>query len=70
MRRLRCHFVVKPLPWRSEKVTDLFTQLDEKMDEARTPQARRQRRQRMFSNEFSSRPKPDAGTYPPWALVE
>ena len=58
--------LVKPLPWRSEKVSQFFQQLDEKTERAKKAQARRQRKQRVISNEFSVRPRPIIAL-PTWA---
>ena len=61
--------VVKPLPWRSDKVTQFFQQLDEKIERSKKAQARRQRKRRVISNAFSTRPRPIA-TLPVWSVVE
>lgn len=60
--------IVKPLPWRSEKVWQFFKQLDEKVERAKKAQAKRQRKQRVVSNDFSVRPKPIT-TLPVWSLA-
>ena len=57
--------VVKPLPWRSSKVTDFFQNLDTLGSEGKTSQAKRQRRQRVISTSASQRSKP---TLPAWAI--
>ena len=36
--------VVKPLPWRAQKVTEFFKKLDVLIDEEKTSQAKRQRK--------------------------
>lgn len=56
--------IVKPLLWRAEKVARFFHQLDEKSVNTKTPQARRQRKSRVISNDFSDRPEPDSGKFP------
>ena len=57
--------IVKPLPWRSSKVTDFFQNLDALGSEAKTSQAKRQRRQRVLSTSASQRSKP---SLPSWAI--
>lgn len=59
---------VKPLPWRSPKVTDFFKKLDVIIDEEKTSQAKRQRKGRVLSSLESSRPKPVGGV-PKWACI-
>ena len=59
---------VKPLSWRSEKVSQFFQQLDEKTERSKKAQARRQRK-RVISNEFSVRPRPII-TLPTWAITD
>ena len=58
--------IVKPLPWRSEKVTDFFQKLDSLGSEEKTSQAKRQRRQRVISTSTSPRSKPTS--LPMWAV--
>ena len=62
--------VIKPLSWPKDRVTRFFHQLDEKNLELKSPQARRQRRNRIMSHTSSERPKPDAPTYPPWCFTD
>ena len=57
--------IVKPLPWRSSKVTDFFQNLDDLGSEGKISQAKRQRRQRVLSTCASQRPKP---ALPAWAV--
>lgn len=58
--------LVKELPWRSQLVNDFFASLDEKIDESKTPQAKRQRKKRVLSVIESCRvPVPGL---PKWAL--
>ena len=61
--------VVKPLPWRAPKVADFFKKLDVIIDEEKTSQAKRQRKDRVLSSLESSRPKPVAGGFPKWACI-
>ena len=60
--------VVKPLPWRALKVTDFFKKLDVLIDEDKTSQAKRQRKDRIISSVESSRQKPSGGV-PKWACI-
>ena len=57
---------VKPLPWRAEKVTRFFTDIDEKALEKKTSQAQRQRKARKISINSSTRPVPQG--LPKWAI--
>ena len=61
--------LVKPLAWRSERVSLFFHQLDEKMERSKKAQARRQRKQRVMSTEFSVRPRPII-SLPAWAIAD
>ena len=58
--------IIRPLPWRSEQVSKLLKQLDQKLDAGRTPQARRQMMPRVVSSESSVRSKPLDDTLPSW----
>ena len=60
--------IVRPLPWRAPKVTDFFKKLDVLIDEDKTSQAKRQRKDRVMSSTESSRPIPASGI-PKWACV-
>ena len=60
--------VVKPLPWRAPKGTDFFKKLDVLIDEDKTSQAKRQRKDRIISSVESSRQKPSGGV-PKWACI-
>ena len=60
--------IVRPLPWRAPKVTDFFKKLDVLIDEDKTSQAKRQRKDRVMSSTESSRPIP-ASRIPKWACV-
>lgn len=57
---------IKSLPWRADRVNDFFTQLDEKSNDSKGPQARRQKKRRMLSSTPSSRMLPSG--VPKWAL--
>ena len=59
--------IVKPLPWRSERVTEMFHRLDEKIDEGKSAQAKRQKRRRVMGVEPSARPQPPG--LPKWAVT-
>ena len=61
-------FLVKRLPWRSERVTQFLKQLDDRQEGTKKAQAKRQRKQRVHNGISSSRPLPLA-TLPPWSLV-
>ena len=60
--------VVKPLVWRSERVTRFLQRLDEKCKDTKTTQAKRQRKQRVASNDTSVHPKPVVANLPSWAF--
>ena len=57
--------IVRPLPWRAP---DFFKKLDVLIDEDKTSQAKRQRKDRVMSSTESSRPIPASGI-PKWACV-
>ena len=60
--------IVKPLPWRSERVSRFFKQLDDRIEHSKKAQAKRQRKQRVLSNSSSVCPKPSA--LPAWCLAD
>ena len=60
--------IVKPLVWRSERVTRFLHRLDEKCSDSKTTQAKRQRKQRIDSSDISVRPKPVVANLPSWAF--
>lgn len=63
--------MVKQLPWRAEKVDNFFYQLDQKSKENKTPQARRQRKARIISDQSSDRHRPDQEEkFPSWSFVK
>ncbi len=49
---------VHPLPWRANKVTRMFQQLDLETSRSKTPQSRRQRKRRV-AGQSSDRQRPD-----------
>ena len=63
--------IVKPLSWRSRKVSKFFHKLDVTSTENKTSQAKRQRKQRVLSDEPSMRPQPPIEKYSraKWAFV-
>ena len=58
-------FIVKELPWRSSKVSNFFTKLDDAHHERLSEQASRQKKPRLHRGRVSTRPLP-AGL-PSWA---
>ena len=63
--------VVKPLPWRSNKLTEFLHNLDVINVESKTMQSKHQRKERAISSKASTRPKPtsaDASKFPKWAI--
>ena len=61
--------LVHPLVWRSGKVNQFFSLLDEKAMEGKSPQARRQMKKRV-KGDVSARdpPGPFSSSLPKWAL--
>lgn len=59
--------MVRPLQWRSEKVTSMFYRLDEKIESSKTTQAKRQKRRRVLGTECSARPQPPG--VPKWTVA-
>lgn len=57
---------VKPLPWRSERLTTMFYRLDNRVESGKTTQAKRQKRKRVLGVIASTRPQAD--DVPQWAL--
>lgn len=57
--------IVKPLTWRSLKVTEMFRDLDEAGEINKSKQALRQRRKRIIGTVPSTRSMPD--DLPKWA---
>ena len=60
--------IVKPLPWRSLKVSHFFKELDQAGIDSKTKQAKRQRKQRVTGSIESERPTPVV-TLPSWAYT-
>ena len=61
-------FIVKELPWRSDKVTAFFEKLDRVCQALKTEQASRQTKKRLRKGVMSSRPAPSG--LPTWAVQE
>ena len=59
-------FVVKELPWRSDKVTAFFEKLDGVRQSRKTEQASRQTKKRVRKGVMSTRPPPSG--LPTWAV--
>ena len=49
---------VQPIPWRSDRVTSFLHALDRKANEKRSPQAKRQMKERRLGSSSSSRVRP------------
>ena len=60
-------FLVKKLPWRSERVSKFFEQLDTARMTRKTEQANRHMKPRIHKDLLSSRPAPH--DFPSWAVV-
>ena len=60
--------IVKRLKWREEKVTSFFHKLDEACQGKKTPQATRQRRNRIISTTYSERASPKQLGIPEWVI--
>lgn len=58
--------VIKPLPWRSAKVDEMFRDLDKATVGRKSSMALRQRRSRILGDLFSTRSMPT--NLPPWAI--
>ena len=61
-------FIVKELPWRSDKVTAFFEKIDRVRQARKTEQASRQTKKRLHKGVMSSRPAPSG--LPTWAVQE
>ena len=61
--------IVHPLPWLSDKVASFKAQIDLQVKKDKTPQARRQMKDRVIGS-MSTRPRPPDSTLPAWATVE
>ena len=62
-------FIVKTLPWRSERVSKFFQRLDAARDARKSEQANRQTKPRVYKDLVSSRPLPTTCAVPTWAVV-
>ena len=60
--------IVKPLVWRSERVTRFLHQLNEKCSDSKTTQAKHRRKQCIDSSDISIHPKPVMANLPSWAF--
>ena len=63
--------VVKPLPWRADKLTEFLHNLDILNVESKNMQSRRQRKERVISSGASTRPilaGADAAKFPKWVI--
>ena len=60
-------FLVRPLPWRSEKVTNFFCGLAKKQDKKKSRKSKIMTFERK-TGPFSQRSKPLAGSTPAWAV--
>ena len=59
--------VVRPLPWRANRVDNFLGQLDKRIKEHKSPQARRQTKERVVGA-VSPRPQPVGTDMPEWAF--
>ena len=64
----RAVFIVKKLPWRSERVSSFFQRLDTARTSRKTEQASRQTKPRVYKDLISSRPAPRG--FPTWAVIQ
>ena len=60
--------MVRPLPWRSSRVEEMFQEIDKMNLEGKTPQSRRQMKRRVLG-EMSRRPRSCNTDLPQWAFV-
>ena len=58
----------RPIPWRSDKVTTFFYDLDKHKETVKSSQSKRQTKVRTLTDEVSPRPLPDK-KMPSWAVV-
>ena len=61
--------IVKPIPWRSDKVNSFFDCLDIKMKQVQSEQTKRQRKEQIISHEVSKRTQPDSSALPKWVFA-
>ena len=64
----RAVFIVKKVPWRSERVSSFFQRLDTARTSRKTEQASRQTKPRVYKDLISSRPAPRG--FPTWAVIQ
>ena len=64
----RAVFIVKKIPWRSERVSSFFQRLDAARTSRKTEQASRQTKPRVHKDLISSRPAPRG--FPTWAVIQ
>lgn len=62
--------VKKELPWRSDKVTKFFSELDDFVGGSKSNVAKRQTRPRVLDGAVSSREIPQGKKIPSWALCQ
>ena len=62
-------FTIRPLSWRSSRVSELFFGLDDKYDKKRTRKSKVMMFKRMEGS-LSDRPKPISGTVPSWCIKQ
>ena len=60
--------VVRPLPWRSTRVDEMFDELDKKILSGKSPRSRRQMKRRKVGNS-SKRPRCTCDSIPKWAFA-
>ena len=60
----------KEIPWRSNKVSNFFSELDEFVESSKSNVAKRQTRQRILYGVVSSRVVPSGKQIPSWAIVQ
>ena len=59
---------VRPLPWRSTRVDEMFDELDKKIQSGKSPQSRRQTKRRKVGN-LSQRIRCTSDSIPKWAFA-
>lgn len=62
-------YTIRPLPWRSEKVTDLFYRLDGKIDKKKSKRSKRMTSDR-FKGDPSDRTVPTDMSIPSWCVKQ
>ena len=61
--------ILKPLPWRSKRVTNFFSNVDRHTTAKKSAQAKRQTKSRVLGSP-STRQPPTNSNIPSWALVD